>query len=204
MASSSAFQPPQNHHGKPRNGIKYTAATPREQTYSLFVTGLPPDLTVHQLLRSIRNVGKIFKTSIQRPNEQHDTSTATVTLWNRQSADRLTTRIRAGDLNMGVYQPQARISPTQVPPPAQTYKGAESRAIRVSGNAAIVNREAILELFKEKFSYDLDDVIDIESMERRATIEIRFGSFHRQAEAAMKILGDLGYHQVCYARDPCE
>lgn len=71
---------------------------------SLFLQNLPPTCSYHELLGSIRSVGKVQSTHITPPGDKHNTSCAKVALYTRAAAERLYGKIRAGELVIRGYK----------------------------------------------------------------------------------------------------
>jgi hypothetical protein len=56
-----------NYRGDPDLARNQSAAIPAEANCSLFIVGLAPDLTPHELLSGIRNIGRVYATHINPP-----------------------------------------------------------------------------------------------------------------------------------------
>jgi hypothetical protein len=86
-----------NYRGNPGIARNQSAAIPAEENCSLFLVGLAPDLTTHELLSGIRNAGRVYATHINPPNlaRRHMYSAAKVVFFEREAAGMYTTSIRA-------------------------------------------------------------------------------------------------------------
>jgi hypothetical protein len=77
-----------NYRGNPDIPRNQPANVPPEQNCSLWLVGLAPDVTCHELLPGIRNVGRVFATHINPPksDEGHVSSAAKVVFFEREAA----------------------------------------------------------------------------------------------------------------------
>lgn len=77
-----------NYRGDPDLARNRSAAIPAEQNCSLFVVGLAPDVTTHELLSGIRGVGRVYATHINPPDpvRGHFGSAAKVVFFERAGA----------------------------------------------------------------------------------------------------------------------
>ncbi|KAF4631444.1 hypothetical protein G7Y89_g6690 [Cudoniella acicularis] len=67
-----------------------------DENCSLFITGLPVGIAYTQLLGAIRNVGKVFSTTINEPDGVHILSATKITFFERRHAEELFARIKRG------------------------------------------------------------------------------------------------------------
>ena len=95
-----------NYRGNPGLARNQSAAIPAEENCSLFLVGLAPDLTTHELLSGIHNVGRVYATHINPPDLErgHMYSAAKVVFFEREAA--------------GMYP---KIPPPPPPPPKKTH-----------------------------------------------------------------------------------
>ncbi|KAL8367074.1 hypothetical protein RB595_007984 [Gaeumannomyces hyphopodioides] len=84
----AGFSP--NYRGNINIDRNRSAAIPEHENCSLFILGLPADLTTHQLLAGIRGVGRVYATHINRPEPSrgHMTCAAKVIFFDREPAAR--------------------------------------------------------------------------------------------------------------------
>ncbi|KAK4141052.1 uncharacterized protein C8A04DRAFT_14400 [Dichotomopilus funicola] len=77
-----------NYRGDPSVARNQSAAIPAEANCSLFLVGLAPDLTTHELLSGIRNVGRVYATHINPPDPArgHQLSAAKLVFFERRAA----------------------------------------------------------------------------------------------------------------------
>ncbi|EAQ87853.1 hypothetical protein CHGG_04472 [Chaetomium globosum CBS 148.51] len=82
-----------NYRGDPGLARNQPAAVPADENCSLFVVGLSPDLTTHELLSGIRNIGRVYATHINPPDPArgHLYSAAKVIFFEREAAERFYT-----------------------------------------------------------------------------------------------------------------
>jgi hypothetical protein len=80
-----------NYRGDPDIARNQSAAIPAEANCSLFIVGLAPNLTTHELLAGIRNVGRVYATHINPPSPErgHALSAAKLVFFERQGAGKL-------------------------------------------------------------------------------------------------------------------
>ncbi|OTA93155.1 hypothetical protein M434DRAFT_11824 [Hypoxylon sp. CO27-5] len=150
---------------------------------SLWVTGLPPDCTVKDLLSSIRSAGKIFGCNINPPSDTGRTSAAKIVFWDRAGTNKFLNQYVWGLFKVKDYKPKVimnRILAASQPPSNR------SRVVRVVGPDAIVNEEYLERYFKQHFFYNLEEFSLIYHNEETkvARVEIRFSSHRAQAAAA--------------------
>ncbi|EJT75756.1 hypothetical protein GGTG_05686 [Gaeumannomyces tritici R3-111a-1] len=84
----AGFSP--NYRGNINIDRNRSAAIPEHENCSLFILGLPADLTTRQLLAGIRNIGRVYATHINRPEPSrgHMTCAAKVIFFDREPAAR--------------------------------------------------------------------------------------------------------------------
>ncbi|CAJ2501872.1 Uu.00g047250.m01.CDS01 [Anthostomella pinea] len=70
-----------NYRGNPGDPLNQSVGIPLHMSTSLWVTGLPGDCTVHELLEPIRNIGKVYFVHINRPLATIPTSAAKIVMW---------------------------------------------------------------------------------------------------------------------------
>ncbi|KAK4155014.1 hypothetical protein C8A00DRAFT_32193 [Chaetomidium leptoderma] len=201
-----------NYRGDPDLLRNQSAAISAEGNCSLFLVGLAPDLTTHELLSGIRGVGRVYATHINPPVPErgHVYSAAKLVFFERQGAeffyDLYSTTGYATPRNPHL---RARVTWNRVRSAEIDKEGRRSRVLLVSGPPAIVSRAFLGAYLDTKMVYQLDEVVHHGASDDggRVLLEFRFGSFRCQAEAArmalMREFREAGV--VCeYGCDPCD
>ncbi|KAL2267069.1 hypothetical protein VTJ83DRAFT_4346 [Remersonia thermophila] len=201
-----------NYKGDPSLPRNQSAEIPAEENCSLFLVGLAPDLTTHELLAGIRDVGRVFATHINPPAPErgHAFSAAKLVFFDREGAERFYSRYAATGFRTP-HHPDlcARVTWNRVRSAEEDKGGRRSRVLLISGPPHIVERHRLCAYLNTKMVYQIDDIIHRGQSPdgARVLLEIRFGSFRCQAEAArmalMREFRDAGV--MCeYGRDPCD
>lgn len=185
-----------NYRGNPDLERNRSALIPAEANCSLFITGLSPDLTTHLLLRSIRNMGRIYATHINgpEPSRGHQTCAAKVVFFERTAAERFYERYKnTGFMVTGRPFHIGRVVWNRIRSREVDAGGRKSRVLIISGPRSIVNERSLHNYFASKIQFQVDEVITaVPSMrlgsEERALVEFRFGSYRCQAESARMAL----------------
>ncbi|KAI0385013.1 hypothetical protein F5Y04DRAFT_277077 [Hypomontagnella monticulosa] len=176
--------PSENYHGSPDNTANQSQDIPIEASCSVWITGLPPDCTIRQLLTHIRSAGKIFTSNISPADHENQTSAAKVVFWDRAGLDRFLNQYVWGTFVIRSYKPIVVMNRIRVAaqPPSE-----RSRVIRIVGPFYIVNQQYLEQYFNKHFYYQLEDVAMIHSnpVIGRARIEFRFSSYRAQAASAV-------------------
>jgi hypothetical protein len=177
---------------------------------SLFVMGLPPGITTHELLSCIKNCGRVYATHINppEPDKGHRTCAAKVIFFDRESAERMYNRSRAdGGFRVLGYPDRACVVWNRIRTGAQDGPRHQTRVLQISGPPEIVNERGLTAYFQTKLDFQIDSIIDRGGSAERRLIEYRFGSYRCQAEAAKMALaremGDL-HVKVWFGPDPCD
>ncbi|KAL2164723.1 hypothetical protein VTH06DRAFT_18 [Thermothelomyces fergusii] len=223
-----------NYRGDPELVRNQSATIPPEANCSLFLVGLAPDLTTHELLSGIRNMGRVYATHINPPDPErgHTHSAAKLIFFERAGAGKSSTRSPARSTrekltaalhterffarysSTGYATPRnphlrARVTWNRVRSAEADVNGNRSRVLLVSGPPDIVNQDFLFAYLNTKMVYQVDAVLYHGENEdgSRVLLEIRFGSFRCQAEAArmalMREFRDAGV--ICdYGLDPCD
>ncbi|KAI1137444.1 hypothetical protein F5Y05DRAFT_419372 [Hypoxylon sp. FL0543] len=150
---------------------------------SIWVTGLPPNCTIKQLLSSIRSAGKIFSCNVNLPSGSNLTSAAKIVFWDRDSTNRFLNQYVWGTFRVGYYKPKVMLNRILV---ASQLPSTCSRVVRVVGPDAIVNEEYLRQYFERHFFYDLEEyfLYHHETDTSTSRVEFRFASYRAQAAAA--------------------
>ncbi len=184
-----------------------SADIPASESCSMFVTGLPADVTTHQLLAPIRNMGRVFASHINRPQPErgHLQSAAKIVFFERRAAARFFAWSNVQGYVVGGRR--ARVVYNRIRAAEDGRSPAASRVVCVAGPPAVVSEAVLLPYFATKFSFQIDEVLDHgPGPDGRALVEFRFGSFRCQAQSA-KLAVDCelrGLVTAFYGVDPCE
>jgi hypothetical protein len=181
-----------------------SANIPDNQNCSLWIIGLPANVTHNMLLRAIRNVGRIYACVINPAVGNHKTSAAKIVFFERYEAENMFNRIKNGIFVVGDKRicdvRWNKIKTGRFPYPEQ------SRVIRVTGPEEIMYFHFFDVFFGPKFTYELDWRGEVESsMPGMVTHEWRFGSLRSQAASAKKAIETemSNSYWVEWAKDPC-
>ncbi|KAI1214441.1 uncharacterized protein F4807DRAFT_456083 [Annulohypoxylon truncatum] len=196
-----------NYHGDCSLPNNTGAGVPEDQNTNLWITGLPANITIHELLAAITHTGRVRSTVINQPTGIITTAAASISFFNREDAERLYLKIMRGRILLRGQFPlvqwnRNRVGESAVPPYA-------SRVLLIAGNPEIVNQTFLNDFFAKKFVYELDQVIDHGTVPGFggpiSRLEYRFGSWRSQASSARLalILELKGFLLVQYGPDPC-
>jgi hypothetical protein len=191
----------------PRNR---SADIPSDENCALFVIGLPPTITVTELLATIRNTGRVYATHINspEPHKGHETCAAKLIFFERRAAERFYERNQLGGLQIPGHPGYiSKVVWNRIKTAAPDHPKNYTRVLMIAGPVYIANSVFLTSYFKSKLDFDIDEVFDRGSMGERRLVEYRFGSFRCQAEAAkMAITREFADHgvQVWFGPDPCD
>ncbi|KAH9990386.1 hypothetical protein F4779DRAFT_637931 [Xylariaceae sp. FL0662B] len=180
---------------------------PSERNTNLWLTGLPEDTTVTDLLGSIRGVGRVRATVIHPAESGHAQAAASISFFEREDAEKFyhlckqkIIKVRGDAVN--VDWNRNRID--------QVENNRASRVLLIAGDEDFVNKESLDNFFKERFVYDIDKVVDHGVVTppdggRIGRLEYRFGSWRSQAQSAEMALTfeQVGKVLVEFGEDPC-
>ena len=204
----AGFSP--NYRGNINLARNRSAAIPSTENCSLFVTGLPPTITVRQLLAAVRDTGRVYATHLNEPepDKGHPTCAAKLVFFERRAAERFYDRHLLAGLRVEEYPGYVgKVVWNRVKTAAPDLPRHYTRVLMISGPAALVNPEFLTSYFTSKLEFEVDEIFDRAAMGDRRLVEYRFGSFRCQAEAAKmavsREMGDLGV-QVWFGADPCD
>ncbi|KAF3061367.1 hypothetical protein GL218_04245 [Daldinia childiae] len=187
MSSNRSRPHKGNHGGDPRNPLNRSANIDESQSTSVWVSNLPADCTIQQLLAPIRRVGKIFFAHISPPNKDFTTSAAKITFWDRRATDNFLELIEDGKITIGGLQPEVRMNRIRTAPRPPS---ARSRVLVVWGSPHVVSMEVLEPLFRSEIDFEIDGVEEMMWRGQRR-LEIRFGSHRAQASRAEQMLQEL-------------
>lgn len=178
-----------------------------EENASLWITNLPPDVTTHELLGQIRNVGRIWASYINGPDgTKHSTAAAKIVFFSPVSAQRLLQLSLVQGFRVRGYH--AKVTQNRIKTPeTHPRHGNDSRVLIVTGHQSFVNQTTLTAYFEQKFEFQLDEVKELLSGGGRAVVEFKFGSYRCQSQMGkMSLEMDKpgGFEKAEFGEDPCE
>ncbi|KAH8674988.1 hypothetical protein BGZ61DRAFT_481963 [Ilyonectria robusta] len=173
---------------------------------ALWLTNLPPDCTYHELLGTIRNCGRIWCAVINKPDYvRHVTAAAKIVFFNPRPAQTfLGTSLFRG---VTIRNHRIKVTENRVKYKEEPMTGSESRVLIITGSSKFVNEKALTEFFRQRFVFEVDEVLTLIHAEQRTVLEYKFGSFRCQAHMGKMALEKdrpEGLEKVEYGEDPCE
>lgn len=177
-----------------------------EQNCALWLTNLPADVDYGELLGAIRNVGRVWCSYINQPdNVQHQTAAAKVVFFKPEAAQLLLAR--SWSQPIVVRQHRVRVSHNRIKYGSNVIKGNASRVLIITGSIELVNVDSLREFFTQRFIFQEDRVKQLITAGGRAVCEFRFGSYRCQAQMGKMALEKdwpTGLQKVEFGEDPCE
>ncbi|KAI0384788.1 hypothetical protein F5Y04DRAFT_293090 [Hypomontagnella monticulosa] len=195
-----------NYRGDHSLSVNRGDEVPDHKNCCLWITGLPPSITVRGLLSTIKKTGRIRSTVINPATESSQTAAASISFFKRSDAETLFKNIQRGDIVIGGRFPRVFWNRNKVA--EEEGLSAASRVLIIAGDADVVNADYLDRFFSSKFVYELDEVIDHGTVDSEsgpiARLEYRFGSWRSQAAFARLALSlELrGFLLTEYAPDP--
>lgn len=177
-----------------------------EQNCALWLRNLPPDITHAELLKAIRNVGRIWCTYINQPDFiNHSTAAAKVAFFTAAAARKF---LRYVD-NYGPLIRGRRIKAdyNRIKYPEKTLVSNLTRVLIITGASWFVNPENLCQYFSQLFTFQVDEIITLVELDGRSVVEFRFGSYRCQAQMGKMALERQkpdGLEFVEFGDDPCE
>ncbi|KAK4040355.1 hypothetical protein C8A01DRAFT_35593, partial [Parachaetomium inaequale] len=107
-----------NYRGDAAVASNRSADIPEEENCSVWMEGLPRNVTTYQLLGAIRNIGRVWQTHTVRPSGHHVTAAAKVTFFTAAAAQLMIARSRGGIRVQG-YLATVLYNRTRVAEPAE-------------------------------------------------------------------------------------
>ncbi|KJZ73321.1 hypothetical protein HIM_07325 [Hirsutella minnesotensis 3608] len=176
------------------------------QNCALWLTNLPADIDYSELLGAIRNVGRIWCTYINLPdNIKHHTAAAKVVFFTPEGAQKLLSE--SWTKTIVIRGHRVRASHNRIKYDKNAVVGKASRVLLITGTDSFVNPENLREWFKERFVFQEDRIIVLIKAGGRAVCEFRFGSYRCQAQMGKMALEKdrpEGLEKVEFGEDPCE
>lgn len=177
-----------------------------EENCALWLTNLPPGVSIYQLLKSIRNVGRVWCSYINYPDFlNHQTAAAKVVFFTPEAAQQLLSVSWTRGLYVEGYR--VKVSHNRIKYGKNAIAGKMSRVLIITGHAEFVNEATLSKFFKDRFIYQLDEVTQLIRAGGRAVVEFKFGSYRCQSQMGkMSLEKDrpFGLEKVEFGDDPCE
>ncbi|PTB43682.1 uncharacterized protein TrAFT101_002236 [Trichoderma asperellum] len=177
-----------------------------EENCALWLTNLPPGVTIHQLLKGIRNVGRVWCSYINYPDYvTHQTAAAKVVFFTPEAAQQLLSVSWTRGLFVQGYR--VKVSHNRIKYGSHAIAGKMSRVLIITGHAEFVNEATLTKFFKDRFIFQLDEVTELIKAGGRAVMEFKFGSYRCQSQMGkMSLEKDRprGLEKVEFGDDPCE
>ncbi|XXH03695.1 hypothetical protein Hte_010101 [Hypoxylon texense] len=181
---------------------------PLSRTVNLWVGNVPPGITHHEFLKSIRGRGKVRSLVLHPAVGEHKTAAAALSFFHRASCENFIDDCFDGKIKMYGMTLWATWNRHFVAAPEDD---SVSRVLIIEGDAKFANRQYLDEFLSAKLAYDLDEIIEHKgepgSDVTRAKVEYRFASWRGQAVLALMALRKEHPHHsltVEYGKDPCE
>jgi len=205
MLHGPVYNGSSNYQGDKTAWSNYSADIPDDENCSLWVLGLPGNVTYAEFLGAIRDVGKVYICFINSPTTKHSTAAAKLVFFTRSQAEKMLKLMNNGDIFvMGQQITNARWNKIKK---ASYYNPEHSRAIRITGPVQLMDFGYFEMFFNLRFTYQLDCRLEVACEEPgKVTQEWRFASLRCQAAAAkMAIERELkNIYEVSWAPDPCD
>nr|CAF06029.1 conserved hypothetical protein [Neurospora crassa] len=160
----------ENYMGDYNNERNKSADIPDDQNCSLYITGLPLNVTVRDIFDDIRDIGKVYSLHISPRSDSHSKAAAAVVFFTRAAAERFYNRFKTRD-NPTVRWGGAVANPgrilgrmpvnvvwNQVKAAPFTEREHVTRVIQVEGPSDIVNEQFLLSYFRTKCRFDMEDI----------------------------------------------
>jgi hypothetical protein len=186
------------------------ADIPEHENCSVFITGLPGDVTTNQLLSAIRDTGRIWASVINPPVVEHGTAAAKITFFTPVAAQTFLHRANAqGQPGFAVRGHMTLVRPDRNRVPEANELDGHTRCLTIAGPRAIVNEEFLGAYFSRRFRYETAYIDVLVAGRVLNVIEWQFGSYRCQAQWAWRsiredeFLQNLGV-RVNFERDPCD
>lgn len=177
-----------------------------EQNCALWLTNLPPGVSTHELLTAIRNVGRVWCSYVNYPDYvTHQTAAAKVVFFTPEAAQQLLSVSWTRGLFIQGYR--VKVSHNRIKYGSHAITGKMSRSLIITGHADFVNEASLTKFFKDRFIFQVDEVVELIKAGGRAVVEFKFGSYRCQSQMGkMSLEKDrpAGLEKVEFGDDPCE
>lgn len=208
--SKVGLAPAPKYKGNPSLARNRCADIPDRLNCRLWITGLPPNCTVTELLGAIRGVGAIDGTHINPPKKATEpgetdipTSAASLTFFSASSANQFLLWHSRNPFTVDGYTTSVvrhRVKTQSFP------AGNQTRVLVIKGHPEVVNPEYLEYLFSRRWTIRYTtEFVEYRPGEETSEVVWAFGSFRAQAHEAYNGLNNHFADKVTvsYAPDPC-
>jgi hypothetical protein len=181
-----------------------SAKIPANENCSVWMLGLPAQVTHTELLGSIKKIGQIYATVINPPTGSHHTSAAKIVFFERYQAERLMEFVLDNRTFRVMGKVIRNIRWNKIKSARYAHSD-HSRAIRVKGPRELMHFGFFEHFFHTRFTYELESRQEVVCLDAEMAIhEWHFGSLRCQAASAkIAIERELqGVFSVEWAKDP--
>ncbi|KAK3688250.1 hypothetical protein B0T22DRAFT_148725 [Podospora appendiculata] len=203
--------------GNPNLPQNQSANIPDSENCSFFITNLPPDVTIPELLGHIRNCGRVYATHLNPSNPQLNLfhSAAKLVFFELAGARRFLAQFTGPGRALVIRDLRAKIVRNRVRVAESTHEPNCSRVLIVAGPPQVLTLDRVLNLFDKFSSFDTDSFCEERSpnllpwapVEWRKLV-LAFGSFRSQSQQAMQAIRHKPYEfagvVVGWGYDPCD
>ncbi|UKZ54482.1 hypothetical protein TrVGV298_008290 [Trichoderma virens] len=163
-------------------------------------------VSTHELLSAIRNVGRVWCSYVNYPDYvTHQTAAAKVVFFTAEAAQQLLSVSWTRGLFIQGYR--VKVSHNRIKYGSHAITGKMSRCLIITGHADFVNEASLTKFFKDRFIFQVDEVVELIKAGGRAVVEFKFGSYRCQSQMGkMSLEKDrpAGFEKVEFGDDPCE
>ncbi|KAM7184793.1 hypothetical protein V8F33_012792, partial [Rhypophila sp. PSN 637] len=210
LREASGMSP--NYQGDPNNLHNHSANhLDDSHNCSFWLENLPPNVTVHEILGSITDVGRVYALHINRGmvGTKYSHAGAKLVFFDCASAQLFF-------FNYGRFLGQFIVRGIPITVKRNRIKSPEqrglphshTRCLLVDGPTELVNPGALLTFLRGKLEFELERVV-IHRVHPAGRVEIRFSSYRGQAALAAKALSMSHKHtqasgfNLTFTQDPC-
>lgn len=201
----------ENYKGDPGNPRSYSDERLTDaQNCCFWLFNLPPDVIEHDVLGRIQNCGRVASFSMCKgETDIHGHAGAKLVFLTESGAGHFWSRyglspgsLIVGGRLVGIRRNRVKIGQRNVP-------AHHTRCLRVDGPPHVVNQANLLQFFRSKLVFEMDEIIDHTHSDRVSCLEFRFSSYVGQAELAMLALlaeerfTSQPFFRVRHMPDPC-
>ncbi|KAI1396490.1 hypothetical protein F4819DRAFT_504367 [Hypoxylon fuscum] len=188
---------------------------PDNKNCSVWITGLPRDITYPALFSKLRGTGKIWSVTIKPPTDFYRNAAAHVEYWHSGGLRRLFQKVIDQQFIIGNARPQVTHSRIKRGPRLWSDK---SRVLIVEGPSEIINYDFLMNFFRDRFEPNVDSFRMLANNGVQAVTWWAFIAYATQSARAEQAILDVQKNrddrsseecelwdrvQLRYARDPC-
>ncbi|OAA39090.1 hypothetical protein NOR_06350 [Metarhizium rileyi] len=177
-----------------------------DQNCALWITQLPPDVKVTEILGHIHNAGRVYATFINPPDGiKHPRSAAKLVFFTPAGAQKLLAYAWHHPFTIRGYK--AQVAPNRIKYDSHSTAKGESRVLIITGDKKFVNEGSLTAYFEGRFAFQIDKIQTLIEFKNRAVVEYKFGSYRCQSQMGFKALlldRPRGLEMVEFGADPCE